>query len=247
MERATKITLVVVGSGGTGTYFLKEFSRFICGGDKRLDKMYIIDGDTVEEKNLSRQSFQAEDIGQNKAAVMADVLNSAFDLSWISVGCYLTSMEQLEELVGKAEYNPVMIVGCVDNHACRLVLEKYFRAHKNVIYYDSANEFSTGEVVFSYKAQGKVLSPCRSYYFPDIKREKHKAVTEMSCEELNSVSPQHIATNMTAGNILLRETCSFLSKKATLGFVTFDTETYYQELTLYEDVKNGTKDAAVAA
>ncbi len=198
--------------------------------------MYIIDGDTVEEKNLERQSFQQEDIGQNKAAVMADVLNSAFDLSWVSVGAYLTSMEQLEKIVGKAQKNPVMLVGCVDNHACRLVLEEYFNTHDNVVYYDSANEFTTGEVVFAYKANGDVYSPCRSYYFPDIKG-KHKAVTEMSCEELNSVSPQHIATNMTAGNILLRETCSFLSDRGTLGFVTFDTATYYQELTLYEDVR----------
>ncbi len=236
MERAKKIKLIVIGSGGTGTYFLKEFSRFIYGGNGKLSKMYIIDGDTVEEKNLMRQAFAEEDVGLNKAAVMADVLNNAFDLSWISVGEYLTSMEQLEHIAGKATDEPVLLVGCVDNHACRLLLEEYFDTHDNVIYYDSANEFTSGEVVFAYKADGKVISPCRSYYFPDIKEGEHKKVTEMSCEELNSVSPQHIATNMMAGNILLREMCSFLGGDGNPGYVYFDTQTYDSELMLYENM-----------
>ncbi len=238
-ELAKKVNLCVIGSGGTGTYFLKEFSRYSYGGDSRFKNMIIIDGDTVEEKNLERQSFSEEDIGFNKAAVMADVLNQSFGTSWMSVGEYLTSIEQLEQIVGMAEQTPVILIGCVDNHACRLVLEEYFNTHKNVAYYDSANEFETGEVVFAYKANGKVLSPCRSYYFPDIKEGDIRAVTEMSCEELNNVAPQHIKTNMAAGNILLSELCSFMSSnngEGTYGFVTFDTSSYYQELTLFNEV-----------
>lgn len=32
----------------------------------------LVDGDTVEPKNLIRQNFIEQDIGKNKAAVMAD-------------------------------------------------------------------------------------------------------------------------------------------------------------------------------
>ena len=222
--------VVVVGSGGTGTYFLKEFCRFIAGGHTLIKKLTIVDGDVVEAKNMERQAFSEEDIGFNKAAVMADVLSSAFDLDIESYDEYLTELKDLEAMFSGSSL-PV-IVGCVDNHACRLLLEKFFNTHDNVIYLDSANEFSTGEVIFAYKKDGKVLSPCRSHYYPEISKATKK-VTEMSCEELNNVAPQHIATNMTAGNVLLKEMCSILSGKANPGMVTFDLDMYYQEFWPY--------------
>lgn len=233
MERTFHV--IVVGSGGTGTYFLKEFSRFIQGGHRAVSKLTIIDGDTVEEKNMERQSFAPEDVGFNKAAVMADVLSSAFELNWESYSEYLTELEQLDEIVGKGSSRTPLIVGCVDNHACRMLLEEFFSKKDNVIYLDSANEFSTGESVFAYKKNGKVVSPCRSYYYPEIAKKDNKAVTEMSCEELNNVAPQHIATNMTAGNILLKEVCSILSGTPHPGMVTFDLDMYYQEFWPYTE------------
>ena len=237
-----KIHLIVVGSGGTGTYFLKEFSRFIAGGIQEIGKMTIIDGDTVEEKNCSRQAFAPEDVGQNKAAVMADILNSAFELNYEAVSDYLTELSQLKRLVTDNEI-PV-IIGCVDNHACRLLLEQYFDMKDTICYLDSANEFSTGEVVFSYKKDGKLVSPVRSVLFPDIKSADLRKRTDMSCEELNNVAPQHIATNMEAGNILLKEMCCILKGNAHPGMVTFDLDSFYQE---YVPAKIASADLRTAA
>lgn len=230
---ADKFHVIVVGSGGTGTYFLKEFCRFIAGGHMLIKKITIIDGDIVESKNMERQAFSEDDIGLNKAAVMADALASAFDLNRIeAVSEYLTELSEIEEIVDS--YSIPLIIGCVDNHACRILLEEYFNKHENVIYLDSANEFSTGEVIFAYKRDNKVKSPCRSYYYPEILKSIRK-VTEMSCEELNNVSPQHIATNMMAGNILLKEVTAILSGKSNPGMVTFDLDMYYQEFWPYSE------------
>ena len=229
--------VIVVGSGGTGTYFLKEFCRFIAGGHQLVSKLTIIDGDVVEAKNMERQAFAEEDIGLNKAVVMADVLSSSFDLVKVeSYSEYLTKLSDLENIAGYSSYSHTipMIIGCVDNHACRLLLEEYFNNSDNCIYLDSANEFSTGEVIFAYKKDGKVISPCRSHYYPEITKSTKK-VTEMSCEELNNVSPQHIATNMAAGNILLKEVCSILSGTSHPGMVVFDLDMYYQEFYPYKD------------
>lgn len=214
-------TLIVVGAGGTGTYFLKEFSRFIHGTEalKKFRRMVIFDGDTVEGKNLARQCFQQEDIGRNKAAVMAEVLNDAFDLKWESYTTYLTDMKQLREVVGNDD--PILI-SCVDNHACRLLLEEFFNSKRNCIYFDSANEYETGECVYSYKKDGEVEGPVRSHYFPDIKAKPHKKVTELSCEELNNVDPQHIFTNMFAGNLLCSGMAKLLEKKHTPGVAYFN-------------------------
>lgn len=236
MNKEIRYTFAVIGSGGTGTYFLKEFSRYLSSGvhSEDIADLYIFDGDIVEEKNLSRQAFCEEDIGLNKASVMAGVLNASFDTDWDAVASYVTSVEDVERIVAKRAYGTVIhipvIVGCVDNHACRLVLEELFEQSENCIYFDSANEYSTGEVVLSYKFNGTVVSPVRSTLFPDLKRGADlRSRTEMSCEELNNVAPQHIATNMRAGNILLSEACSLLDRNPHPGLVTFDLDTMAQE------------------
>ena len=232
MADKPKYNVIVIGAGGTGTYFLKEFSRFLCGKNKMINSYTIFDGDVVEEKNLARQAFCEDDIGFNKAVVMADALYSSFDVRWDAYSAYLTELSQLTALEKK---NTIpLIVGCVDNHGCRMLLEQYFDECDNICYLDSANEFSAGEVIFSYKVNGKVLSPTRSHYFPKIKESDVRNRTEISCEELNNVAPQHIATNMCAGNILLKEVTSLLEGKAHLGMVTFDLDNYYQEFMLYD-------------
>lgn len=220
--------MVVVGAGGTGTYFLKEVSRFIyaLGDHSMIGKMTIIDGDIVERKNLERQCFQEEDIGLFKSSVMADILNCAFSLSWKAKAIFLESKDQLTIEKGdafrKEEYITFpVIVGCVDNHACRMVLEDYFNSCKSCIYLDAANEYSSGEIVVALKVNGKVLSPLRSKYFPEIMK-KQKSRSQMSCTELSAVSPQHICVNMLAGNILLSEFSSICGGKFHGGMVVFD-------------------------
>ena len=212
--------LIVVGAGGTGTYFLKEIFRFLSNNRKRksIGEIYIFDGDTVEQKNLSRQCFMEEDIGRNKASVMAEILSGTYDVPAVAFPTYLTSLEQLDKIKGS---NP-LVVSCVDNHGCRILLEKFFAKEKNIVYFDSANEYATGEVVFAYKKDGKCFGPTRSFYFPDILKGDTRNVTELSCEELNNVAPQHIFTNMLAGNQLCSAVSNLLDEKVTPGFTMFN-------------------------
>lgn len=224
-------TLVVVGAGGTGSYFLKEFARYIHHTQKQKEfkKMVIFDGDSVEQKNLMRQSFIKEDIGRNKAVVMAEALNDNFDLKFESYACYLNNKNQLEDVV---EGIP-LIISCVDNHGCRLLLEDFFHSYNHCIYFDSANEFENGEVVYSYKKDGKVYGPVRSFYFPNILKDDVRTREEMSCEELNNVEPQHIFTNMLAGNLLCTGVSNLLEKKVTPGFAYFNSHTYSSSFIAY--------------
>ena len=225
-----RYNIIVVGAGGTGTYFLKEFSRYLAGNCDSIKSFHIFDGDIVEDKNLIRQAFTTDDIGLNKALVMADVLDAAFHVPWRAHTSYLEDLSQLPA----GGSNTVNILICAaDNHAVRLLLEEAFEKASTCIYLDAANEFSTGEVIFAYKKDGCTLSPVRSSYFPAIKNADLRKRTEMSCEELNEVAPQHIRTNMQAGNILLTETTSILEGVVHPGMVTFDVETFYQEYTPY--------------
>lgn len=70
--------IIVVGCGGTGSHYIKELGRLLYGmkaGDRV--RLILVDGDSVEEKNLVRQAFLAQDIGRNKAQVMSEILSQA--------------------------------------------------------------------------------------------------------------------------------------------------------------------------
>lgn len=222
--------ILVIGAGGTGTYFMKEFSRYLAGNGKAMKKvcsLAVIDGDLVEKKNLARQAFDQEDVGQKKAAVIASLLYSNFGMNWYAHGKYLLRMEQIGQVLKHASsfnngYNAVpVIIGCVDNHACRLLCEQYFFSQDDCIYFDSANEFSSGEVVYAARIRGKNISPTRSQIFPDIKKGDLRSVEEMSCAELNAAEPQHITVNMYAGLCLLSAVTRLLENDVLVRGVTF--------------------------
>lgn len=68
--------IVVVGCGGTGSWLIPKLAKTI--NDMKRKQMLsnkfsliLVDGDTVEDKNLIRQNFIEPDIGSNKAEVMA--------------------------------------------------------------------------------------------------------------------------------------------------------------------------------
>ena len=75
---------------------------------------------------------------------------------------------------------------------------------------DAANEFHTGEVVAAVKKNGKMLSPSRPYYFPEIMRSREKRASELSCGVINQSSPQHRFTNMAAAMLALSATLGIL-------------------------------------
>lgn len=234
--------LLFVGTGGTGTYVLKEFSRYLFKNEEVLSKiagMYLVDGDVVEEKNLTRQSFAEEDIGYNKATVMAEVLNDAFGLKYEAYAKYIINQREVADIVGSVlSKDVVVIVSCVDNHGARLVLEKYFMNEKtlNCVYIDTANEYEEGECVVAIKATGKVVAPPRTHYFPNILEGDVRNVVEMSCEELNVSSPQHILTNMTSALHVLANLVQLLEKGiVTGGFSSFDVFSKHSKEYPYEE------------
>ena len=222
----TYYKLVVVGCGGTGTYFLKEICRFLSGSDL-VREIHVFDGDIVEKKNLSRQCFDESDIGINKAVVMGEVLSSAFHLPVIAHDRYLLDAHDLDEFMYSKNYStetiPV-VIGCVDNHGARLIMEDFFynESNKTCILFDSGNEYATGEISYAYKRNGKVISPARSYYFPEIKNGDVRNRDEISCEELNAVEPQHFVTNMMAGQLLCSAFVMLLDGKLKCGVSVFN-------------------------
>ena len=68
--------IVVLGCGGTGSWLIPKIVKTMNDlHRKRIlrdkPKLILVDGDTVEPKNLIRQNFIESDIGSNKAEAMA--------------------------------------------------------------------------------------------------------------------------------------------------------------------------------
>ena len=94
------INICVVGSGGTGGAFIPLLSRFINTEPTlaRLCNILIIDGDTIEEKNLSRQPFFSDELMQNKAVVLAQAIKENFEnVNIKAFPHYLNEREDLSE------------------------------------------------------------------------------------------------------------------------------------------------------
>lgn len=228
--------MVVVGAGGTGTTFLRDIGRYLNNReDCPIKEVLVVDGDTIESKNIERQMFFPSQVGMNKAAAMEQMLHRNFPkVRFSALGKYLTSEDELNSIFwsrsgyGYSRRVP-LIIGCVDNNAARVLLEDWFLKQDTAVYFDSGNDYAAGEVVFSFRSGGKTISPVRSHYFPEIRRGDLRPVTEMSCTELNAVDPQHPLVNIMAGEILTAAVVGLCEGRATDALVDFDAHTFYME------------------
>lgn len=239
--------IAIVGAGGTGSHFIARFSQFLNSftSEHVMTDVVIIDGDTVEEKNLERQIYTESDCMQNKAEVMAQAVAETYGLTFLSFPYYLDDLGDLEKAFEALHYTTYydnkyvktvnVCIGCCDNHRCRQVMEKWFKTQKDAIYIDAANEFSVGEIVTAIKVAEKLIAPPRSFYFPEVLRSRGKRRSEESCGVVNKTSPQHIATNAEAANIML----AIISKLFSLGQISggvvyFDTFAFSKVFRMYE-------------
>lgn len=235
MEILTHI--MVVGTGGTGGNYLKELARYVYSlpnNARRNIDILVVDGDTVEERNIARQPFMKEDVGMNKAVAMSTAIQEVFPgVNIVAFPIYLETAAQLDSFwMNQGRYGVkelYVIVGCVDNHHARKIMHDYFnkppKGKEKLVYIDSANEYSVGEVVTAFRnGRGKkhIVAPPRQYYYPDIFKKPLVSVSELGCVEVNEVAPQHLVTNMLAANILLAQTVELFQGKIRCGITYFD-------------------------
>jgi len=250
-----KIDILLIGVGGTGGCFFTKMVRFLSG--LKLENMEItfriMDGDYVEAKNLGRQPFMDEDIGMNKAVALASAAEEALDVQVRAYPEYLKPENKSRILYHKekgeheSSNNVRIVIGAVDNHACRKLLHNYFekyRGFETLFYIDSANEVSCGEIVIGKRNYSKIETPDRVHYYPEILEDTGKAAYEMSCEELNQAEPQHLATNSLAADLLFSYVVQLICAgdmihKAPAGIIYFDAFQLFSRFDVYSEERYG--------
>ena len=239
-KRHEMVMYTIVGAGGTGGYVVRDLLRYLQAlklkGDHRHFAVNIIDGDIVEEKNLIRQNFIASDLKKHKAEVLARRYGSAFGIpvfcynSFLKAPDFLTaiSSETAEAMNVRNHRDSVLhvIVGCVDNHEARRVINRHVQSRDGIYWIDSGNERTSGQVVCSYSRFARNFSglslanfkepgiypsgltsalPNIIDIFPDIADPSKdlEGSDNTSCADRAMIEDQNIFINMTAAiNVL---------------------------------------------
>jgi PRTRC genetic system ThiF family protein len=146
-----RLTVALVGAGGTGSQLLPELARI----DYALYKLghpglsvTVYDDDVVTEANIGRQLFSPSDIGLSKAVVLVDRINSFFGLDWSA---------RSERYPGGKDFDTHnIILTCVDNVASRKEIGECLRKHNGDRFHDDkmplywidfGNQTDRGQVV----------------------------------------------------------------------------------------------------
>lgn len=238
---------IIIGAGGNGGYFIPQLirqislqNRLLKLENKAMHAVTIIDADSVEDKNLTRQNFLPRDVGHNKAEIMAMRYGAAFGVEITYIPEYLDGPEMLKKIIGRNSLIP-FVVGAVDNNKTRAIVNEVFEKTRGMFWLDMGNEEWAGQVVLGYNAGREFMKgekaphlfnlPSVASIYPEILEATDKLPHEMSCAERAVSNPQNIFTNQTAANLALGFANTVLSADARQGeglkthAVTFNSQT----------------------
>ena len=180
--------ILQIGGGATGSILLSFIIPYM-----REHSLVLMDGDIVEEKNLSNQKYTMKDVGKNKAEVLISRYKKFYkEKGLLFIPEYLKDIEQVRMV------NPDIIIGCVDNVYTRKILHEYFmEVNGNLVYIDAGNgdRERNGQVVTGIKVKGNISKSPVLDVFPEMKVIEDQ-ISVPSCERVVAEYPQHITTNV---------------------------------------------------
>lgn len=142
----------IIGCGGVGSAIVPSFSLL-----KPPAEITLIDGDTLETKNLNRQLFEAQQVGMNKAAALAERYGCRFLPEWFARGKL------------RLQRNDWLLC-LVDNHRTRLeALEVCDESGCQAIF--AANETHSSEAYYYRRTWSGTNRDPRVYY-PEISSDR---------------------------------------------------------------------------
>ena len=117
-----KITVSLIGAGGTGSHVLTNLAMINCGliglGKQPLF-VKVYDPDNVTEHNVGRSIFSPADIGQNKAEVLVTRINRFYGTHWHSVS-------DIYSPANNSKRSANITISCVDSVGSRKLVESSF-------------------------------------------------------------------------------------------------------------------------
>jgi hypothetical protein len=220
----SKTAVIIVGAGGIGSALFQDLCRFL---PHTID-IHLVDGDTVEGKNVQRQMFSKRHLDRNKAECLAETATTALGQDRIYYHAhYLENPKQLGQIA--EHYDRVILVGCVDNHPARRIMEEFVGSvseheyfERDVYYIDCANEETRGEVVAVNVGVCGINGTFRSERDPSVLTDDHGDPLKASCtQQLDAGNVQVLYTNRTAAILALKLISYYLKGEVHVGICYF--------------------------
>lgn len=221
--------IVVVGCGGTGSWLIPKLAKTI-NDMKRKNllshkfSLILVDGDTVEPKNLIRQNFIESDIGSNKAEVMAlrygpvmkdievQYLDKYLTMKSNSDPAHFTYIGVLNSMIEHCD--KVVVFNLVDNQNARRAVHSLSMSGWIV---DIGNELAHGQLFATPYGRATNEEFWRLKFFsmsPETLTEEEE-VKLYSCAEADTdeaLEEQFLVANDTAALVGHNWLCSFMSQ-----------------------------------
>lgn len=218
--------IIVVGAGGIGARVIPALIKMVMPGTN----IHVFDPDVVEERNLVRQNFSADDVGRAKAEVMAD----RYTTERIPVIPYVGEIEKAGVHINSGIAARGFIIAGVDNRRTRMWLRN-FALNDHMLYIDAGNDGNGGQVLLAgfpnaslegevdTKGSGQWLTLDGGRAFPDMFNPELDAADEApNCGY--RIDTQTVLANMMAAQVALNYAGLWLYRMpiATVG-ATFST------------------------
>ena len=175
-SKMAPVKIVVLGAGGTGGYVIPHLYR-LGYASEHPTRIIVCDGDVVENKNLIRQNFVAQE--------------------------ELHTLTEPDRVPYPMEPQRVILLGCVDNNKSRQLCHRVFEQKRNLIYIDAGNGEHTGQVVCGVRQHGRTLYKPVCSLYPDLLEDEDKFPSELSCAERAVSAPQSVTANLTAATAVV--------------------------------------------
>lgn len=146
------IHFVLVGAGGNGARLVPPLMQILHPSDR----LSILDHDVVEDRNLGRQHFAPQDVGQYKALVLTERYRRRLAGQEIPISAHTTQLTEdnaaeISRGLNTGQHVAVIYIGCVDNAAARRAILKAMHSAEQGAraWVDVGNAFKDGQVILT--------------------------------------------------------------------------------------------------
>lgn len=179
--------IYIIGAGGVGSWLTPAMCMLV-----KPEDITVVDGDTLEKKNLSRQLFGVELIGMNKSSALAAAYSCECIPKYFMCGDFQTERDD-------------WMMCCVDNNVGRLsILESCDIYGTKAIF--GSNEVTSAEA-FYYDPQWKDGPHDPRIYYPEMKTELSgdPMARSIGCTgEAQKKNIQLVSANISAMSLMLQ-------------------------------------------
>ncbi len=186
----------VIGLGGIGGALVPFLVRYLEYSDGERHRVTLVDGDSFERQNASRQAFTA--LG-NKAKMKAEEMAPQFaGVSLRAIPEYVTG-----ENIGRVIREGDVVFLAVDNHKTRKLVSDHCATLERVLLISGGNELTDGNVQVFHREGRDVTLPLTRFH-PEIESPADLSPADVGCEVLLQTSaPQLLFMNLAIASAML--------------------------------------------